>query len=100
MPIYKVKIVNEEEKIDQIIDCADDQFILEAAEDEGLLLPYSCRAGACSSCAGKVLEGLIDQSAQTFLNDEQQADNFVLTCIAYPQSNCTIQSHMEEEIEF
>lgn len=100
MATYKVKIVNKEEEIDKVFDCNDDMTILDAAEGIGLQLPYSCRAGACSSCAGRVLEGTIDQSDQTYLNDEQMADNFVLTCIAFPTSNCLIESHVEEEIEF
>ena len=97
---YKVHLISEEEGIDQVIDCNDDVFILDAAEDVKLDLPYSCRAGACSSCAGLVLEGEISQDDQSFLEDKALDAGFVLTCIAYPKSDCKIECHVEEDVPF
>tara|TARA_B100001250_G_scaffold46604_1_gene36512 strand:+ start:1292 stop:1588 length:297 start_codon:yes stop_codon:yes gene_type:complete len=97
MASYTVTVIDVEgEKT--TFQCDSDTSILDQAEEAGADAPYSCRAGACSSCAGKILEGTVNQEDQTFLDDDQLEAGYCLTCVSYPTSDCVIQLGEEENL--
>lgn len=98
MTSYKVTLINANEGLNQKIDCPDDQPILDAAADQAVDLLFSCRAGSCASCVGRLISGSVDQEDQFILREEQIAAGFVLTCVAIPTADCRIETHVEPSL--
>ena len=61
--------------------------VLQGALDNALDAPYACRAGVCSTCKAKVVEGEAEMITNHALEDYEVRAGFVLTCQCYPLSD-------------
>ncbi|WP_459614625.1 CDP-6-deoxy-delta-3,4-glucoseen reductase [Bordetella sp. 2513F-2] len=70
------------------------QTVLEAALAAGIVLPYSCRTGACSTCKGRVVSGQVDAGPYPaqILAPEELSQGYTLFCQARPQSDLVLES--------
>jgi ring-1,2-phenylacetyl-CoA epoxidase subunit PaaE len=62
----------------------DGMTVLEAAEGAGLELPYSCRAGVCSTCRTRVVRGAVTMLTNYALEPWEVEAGYVLCCQALP----------------
>ncbi|WP_009631465.1 2Fe-2S iron-sulfur cluster-binding protein [Synechocystis sp. PCC 7509] len=96
MAVYQVRLINEETALDRTITVPGDRYILEIATQSGIRLPSGCGQGECSACVAKLISGEVDQNEQKFLRPSELAAGYAVTCVAYPLSDCTLQTHQEQ----
>ncbi len=89
---YDIEFVKEGETIE----LSNDEPILDQGEDHGWDLPYACREGSCVSCAGQIsgdANELIEHDNQQMLDENEMSDGYVLTCVAYPRGEFSIETN-------
>ena len=68
----------------QTVQIGKDMTILDAALENAMDAPYACKAGVCSTCRCKVIEGEVDMVANHALEDYEVEKGYVLSCQAFP----------------
>lgn len=71
------------------------QSILDAALAANLDAPYACKAGVCSTCRCKVIEGEAEMAVNHALEDYEVRAGYVLSCQAYPLTDKIVVSYDE-----
>ncbi len=78
------------------IQVAESQNILDAANNAGIDLPFSCSAGVCTTCAAQIISGEVEQSDGMGVSPELQAEGYALLCVSYPRSDIKLESGKED----
>ena len=76
--------------------CPANEFVLQAALDQDIDLPYMCLQGWCITCAAKLTEGRVDQSASRRYFPADREAGFILPCTGRPLSDLKVISHQTE----
>jgi ferredoxin len=93
---YTVEIIHQGKT--HTLQVPEDKTILSVADELGLELPSSCHAGVCTTCAGQIINGSVDQTDGMGVSPELQKQGYVLLCVAYPRSDLKIETEKEETV--
>ena len=63
-----------------------DESILDAAARAGVELPFSCKAGVCSTCRTKLVRGKVEMAENYALEDWELAQGFILACQSHAKT--------------
>ena len=74
----------------QVFEATWPDTILQAGEKHGLHLPYSCRAGRCSTCVARCIKGSVKMANNEVLTDRDIREGLVLTCVGYAESDAEL----------
>ena len=96
--IHTVTIRDRHSARNYTVTVPEDQYILQTAEQQGAKLPFSCRNGACTSCAVKIISGEIHQPEAMGLSPKLKEEGYALLCVSYPRSDLEVETQEEDEV--
>ncbi|NJL38567.1 MAG: 2Fe-2S iron-sulfur cluster binding domain-containing protein [Leptolyngbyaceae cyanobacterium SM1_4_3] len=95
---YTVRVHNRQTETYHTVQVPEDRYILQTAEEQGVQLPFSCRNGACTACAVRVLSGEIYQPEAMGLSPKLKECGYALLCVSYPRSDLEVETQNEDEV--
>ena len=95
---HTVRIHDRQEGTYHTVEVPEDRYILHTAESQGVELPFSCRNGACTTCAVRVISGELYQPEAMGLSPELQRRGYALLCVSYARSDLEVETQDEDEV--
>ncbi|MBL1173655.1 2Fe-2S iron-sulfur cluster-binding protein [Pantanalinema sp. GBBB05] len=96
--LYTVRIHDRRTDTFHTVQVPPDRYILHTAEHHGAELPFSCRNGACTACAVRVLSGELRQPEAMGLSPDLQKRGYALLCVSYACSDLEVETQDEDEV--
>jgi ferredoxin len=95
---YQIKIRDRQNNLEHAIEVPADRYILNSAEAQGVELPFSCRNGACTTCAVRVISGQIYQPEAMGISPKLKEQGYALLCVSYARSDLVVETQDEDEV--
>ncbi|HHP7231211.1 MAG TPA: 2Fe-2S iron-sulfur cluster-binding protein [Xenococcaceae cyanobacterium] len=96
--LYQVTIRDRHTGETRTVEVPEDRYILQTAETQGTFLPFSCRNGACTTCAVKIISGQVAQPEAMGLSPKLKEQGYALLCVSYPRSDLEVETQDEDEV--
>jgi ferredoxin len=98
VPSFTVRVRDRRTDTEHVLEVPANRYILESAEEQSVSLPFSCRNGACTACAVRVIAGDLYQPEAMGLSAHLQEQGYALLCVSYPCSNLYVETQDEDEV--
>ena len=95
---HQIRIHDRQKDTYHTVQVPEDRYILHSAENQGVNLPFSCRNGACTTCAVRVISGQLYQPEAMGLSLELQKQGYALLCVSYARSDLIVETQDEDEV--
>ncbi len=95
---HQIRIHNRQTNTYHTVKVPDDRYILHNTEKQGVELPFSCRNGACTTCAVRVISGEVYQPEAMGLSPVLQKQGYALMCVSYARSDLFVETQDEDEV--
>ncbi len=96
--LYTVQIRDRRTDTLHTLQVPEDRYILHSVENQGANLPFSCRNGACTTCAVRILSGEVYQPEAMGLSPALRKQGYALLCVSYPRSDLEVETQDEDEV--
>jgi benzoate/toluate 1,2-dioxygenase reductase subunit len=85
--------LNFEDGVTRIIDCDEDELVMDAAFRAKINIPMDCRDGVCGTCKCHVEKGAFELGfyLDEAMTEDEAAEGYALTCQMTPKSDCVVK---------